>query len=902
MATATLNDITWRLWVGPHYTHFDWSTIDAGSALYTAQPSNTVGTTQTSGTTSLVLTSGTTIPTSGGVWVGPNATGEGWEYEQYTGKSTNTLTGVTRESSSDRDHTGIHTAGATVHYYYPITSNDGTLNITEDADENVSTVAWQATVSGVLAPHFVMRESHVVVVETSTNGGAYSVFLVGFLSAPHITGNAQSSAEWSFTIMSSAHILSQLQADGVRAGDNLMDGEGTASTPLVLAYDERWTGDYTKAAPDFTATSITDNLDDTLWLTERFKGADIWDPVWNNDPENSYSGGSGVRFSQVYVNPPASAGPFTKWIEIVIGAGTTNHTGYAIYHANGGGSVEWQYGGPGTVASGDRIILCEDEDVFTRMNPLASVAVIYESTTFFDDIDPTGSELWIRLGELNQWNCRMRWGHGDSYVQHEDAPSRTWTGATITAPATGETMRYRFDITTGDAADYWETGMTRHVGYDLDVTLSEWAMVTFPGFGLKLTNDITDSSPGASDPLYISGPDDNPSVDGLPDSGTVVLGDEQITYSAKAADSGYVTVTARGANSTTAAIHNADDEIFILDGSVTTDAFLSKEVGWSRYSGTIYPKVFKVYTTNFVDNVRTPAESDYDQDWTLRGDVSAHAASTYTLPLSTVRVRHILIEVYEMTSNPARVRLNEFYAYMDPANHQDGLWLDADTTADAMITAIVENVGLPTGCVVVDETLPALDNIQTQSGGDAWTVIADLAEFTGSEVLVARDSKLHLAVNDFWDGSIFSTLTWSRANAESIQVTSQPSQYVSQVVLPWRSADGETTGTVTFPTTPSDGAKLEVNETIYANESAALAGATRLYYMRRYPVEFTVNASIDGSAYRPLDAHIAFWQYNLDHVLVSRYCIVLSTNHTLTKGHWASELRLLQYDHKSNFT
>lgn len=901
MAVTTLSETRWRMFIGPYYTDFTWTGINTGNALFGSEPVSTVATTQTSGSTSLVLTSGTPFPTSGGVWVGGNAASQGWEYEKYTGKSTNTLTGITRESTTDRDHNGVHNSGATVYYYYPVSTNTGTLVWSEEADDNVSTLTWTASVSGVLAPHYVMRENHVVIVETATNSGAWSVYLVGFLSSPQIQDDSKSTATWSFTINSLAQLLGSLEADGVRAGDNLLSRDGSSSTPLVLAFDERASNDYTKASPDFSATSVTDNENNTLWIAERYKGDDIWSDTYNNDPENSYSSGTGVRFSQVYINPPTSAGPGARWIELAIG-NTSNHEGFALYRANGGTSVEWQYGGPGTVASGDRILLVEDEATFSRLNPLCNAKQIYENRDFFSGIDPTGGELWLRLGELNQWQARMRWGHGDSYVQHPDAPSRTWTGSTITAPGEGQTMRYIFTVTSGTASAYWNTSMVRHAGYDLDLTEPEWVMVTFPGFGLTLANDITSGSPGASGSLYILGPDEKTCVDGLPNSGTLVIGDEKITYSAKSIDGGYVTVTARGASSTTAASHNAGDEVYILDGSIATDAFLVEQVGWTRYNGTIYPKVFKAYTTNLIENVRTPADDDYTNDWTLRGNVTAHASSSYLLSLSNIRVRHLLLEIYEMTGKPARPRINELFGYLNPANHDTGQWLDADATVDEMIEQIVVNVGLPSAAVIVSGSLPELDNVQTEGGNDAWTVIADLAEFTGSVVEVGRDSKLYLSLNDFWDGSLSVSHTWSRSNARSAQMSVRPTQRVSQVVLPWRTADGLTTGTVYYPTDPADGIKLELPETIYANSSAATTAARRLYFMRRFPAEFVVQSAIAGNDEHPLEVHAISWQFNLDHATLTRNCVCLGAEHTLTNGAWSSEFRLLQYGHESNIT
>lgn len=896
MAVTTLNTISWRLYIGPHYDDYDWSGHNVGNSLSTPETTTTSGINGSS--TSFTVSDGTNFPTSNGAcWVGPNGSGQGWEYMPYTTRSGTSISGVTRESSSDVDHNRIHTVGATVHLWYPVTSNNGTLTLNEEASENLATVTWSASVSGVLAPHYVMRPGHIVVVTTATDGGAHTIFLLGFLDSPQITDNGDETAEWSFNIVSSAQILSQIEADGYRVGENRLSRDASGTTALVLNFDERASGDYTKAEPDLTATSVTDDDDSTLWIAERFKGTTIWLGTTNSDPENY----SVTRFSQLYLNPPTSAGAGARWIELRA-IGGDNHEGFAIYRADSVlDYVEWQYTGPGSMNEGDSIFLVEDEATFTRLNPHATSVAIYEFPEWFDGIDPTGGEVWLRIPQLNQWWARMRWGHGDGYIDHPDMPSRNWGGSNITAPATGETMRYLFNVTTGFASDYWETGMTRHAGYDLDKTNSEWVMITFPGLNLTLADDITASNPTGSEFLYINGTNGKYSVDGLPSSGTLIIGDEQIAYTSKSTSSGYVSGLTRGANSTTAAAHNADDEVYLLDGSTQTDAFALNEIGWSRAGGTIYPKSFKVYTTNIIDNIRTPDVSDFTDDWTLRATVTAHATSSYSLALANLRVRHALIEIFEMTTDPARPRLNEFYGIMSPSYHDSSLWRSLPTDVDILIEAIAEDAGIPSNAIVTTTGLPVMDNIETQNGGDVWTLISDMAEFAGIVITIGRDSRLHITDDTFWDGTISTAVTWTRSNATQVKMLDRPMRKIAQVELPWRTADGATTGTSVYPATAGVGSKVELNETIYANASAADYAAQRWYFLNTHQREFVVDVAGDGNAYRPRVAHAINWQFHLDHVAVTRDALIVGTSHTLSNGTWRNQLQLVQYGHESNF-
>jgi hypothetical protein len=899
MAATVLSDVQFRAYIGPHHLHYDWSVHNLG-ASFDANLSNPVTTTgQISGATTLVIASSTGYGTSGGVWVGPNGTGEAWEYERFTARTGTTLT-VTRESPTDREHNGIHSNLAQVYQFYPLTMNDGTLSIDEEIDDTASVITWRATLSGVLAPQFVLRSGHIVVITTSTNGGAYTIALVGFVDSPDMTDDARSVVEWTFSIVSSASLVAEVDARGVRIGEANLANAGSASAvqELVLPYDERASGDFTAASPDLSGGSAIDNEFSTLWLAEHFTGTDIWTTTYNGDAINGFWT---LAFAHIYINPPPSAGDHARFIELRV-RGNTIVNNYVIYTAIGGGFIDtWIFDGPGNIGEGESIFLVEDEEVFTRLNPLAQAAIIYENNAFFTNMLASDGELWLRNGLINSWEARVRWGNGNGGVKHDDLPNEDedWDfGPTITAPDTGETMRYLWNVTSGTVADRWDTSMIRHAGYNIDNDDPMWIIVSLPGLGLTLAQDITSSVPGNSGTLYINGPDEKYSTDGLAASGTVFLGDEEIAYSSKTSE--YLLLAAsgaRGANSTTAAAHTAGDEVQFIDGGIVTDAYLISAIGWTR-GGSIYPKDFRVYTSKLISDPRNPDQDNYTSDWYLHATITSNASNNYNLVVDS-RVRHILFEILSMTTDPARPRINEIHAIINSTYHNPDLWLDEGTTAGALIEQIILTAGIWPGAISHSGTAAIAESVTADD--NAWTVVADIAEYAGCLVTVGRDSKFTIGANTFWTGTPSSAQTWNRSSAVSVQKSFRRNSPVSQVILPWKTPDGSTTGKIYYPASPERGTKMEKQETLYANSSAATSAARRLYFMRLYPFEAMVTASGENNSRRAGEIHQVFWQFNTDMQPVDRLYLCMSATHKLDKGSWASTFRLMQYGHESNF-
>ena len=86
--------------------------------------------------------------------------------------------------------------------------------------------------------------------------------------------------------------------------------------------------------------------------------------------------------------------------------------------------------------------------------------------------------------------------------------------------------------------------------------------------GLQLYTDLTSNYTGAlaiSDGATLS-------TNGLPATGTIQIGGEQLTYNNKTSST--INITARGANSTVAASHLATDPVYIIHASgQATDAY-----------------------------------------------------------------------------------------------------------------------------------------------------------------------------------------------------------------------------------------------------------------------------------------------------------------------------------------
>ena len=886
--------LEFRVYVGPHYSHYDWSTLTLGQ---TGGPGSDTVTTSTlsSGGTSVNVAQPSFFPGAGGVFIAPNGTGEAWEYCQFTGKSGSSLTGLVREQIIGTEHNGTHTSGATIRWWWPL-ANDGTLHISETLDDSLGVTTWTATLKGALFPTAALRNGHICLIQTRTaTSGTWTTALVGFIDTPSVEDEAARHAMWNVNIVSIASILEKTRVDGVRVGElnTAALGSASASSTLAIPFDERYNGEYTAAEPDLSAQAAIDNKLTTLWIGEMFHGSDNL-PAMNSDPENNNE----VKFSQIYIYPPIGTA-VPRWFEITrVLSGAIDSL--AVYAANGGTSyAEWLFGGPGSVEAGGRVIFTEDIDLFQQWNPLAEYDAIYENADFFNYLPVAGGEMWIRYGLLNSWRSRVRWGNGNGFINHPDAPEREWNGATVTVPTEGENMRYIYTPagTPVDAADYWTTDMVHHAGYQLDEDNESWHMVSLPGMGLLLETDITSTVPGSGALLRIIDASENPNTGGLDDSGTLQIGSEQISYSSK--NENGVIVSGRGAGGTTAATHNKGDAVYVVSGAIATDAppISRIELAWN---GSIIGKNYLMYTSKLATDPRTPGANNYIDDWegfnTLVNNTDNPQIS-YISP--TQRIKHVLVIFQQMSTDPARARLAELRAILDETKYGADAALPADTVAGDLLEQVLLNAGIPLTAISHSGTV-ALDQVQT-AADNAWLIIADYADYAGLKVTVARDSKISITPSTLWTTDQTTSFTWDRSSARKIKKTWNNGEGISQVVLPWRAPSGEADGTERYPSEQTPiGAPYELAQTLYSSASAAAIAAQRRYFVLRYPGTVLIDSAANQLAQRPGAIHKVNWQTTFDHATLNRPYIVTKTDHHVEKRIATTAVELQQIEHEEN--
>jgi len=894
----------WRAWIGPlilptsEATAYDWTWIEDGVAGQIGAITTTVGTTLSDGATSLVLTSGTGFPTAGSVFVGPNGSGQAWEVVRYSGKSTNTLTGCVREGSADREHNGVHTAGATVHFWYPITTDDGRLRLTEELDENLCAISWLAEISGVKAPQIALRNRHLCVIEYRQSPSAtWTALCVGFLDGPQVRDDAGRAATWTVRVQSLAQFCNRFEAQGIRVGDlDIAKHVEGASSDVVLADvdAERGSGDFSAAAPDFEAASTADTDRDTLWIGERVLGTPNTPTASNGDTAPGI--GYGLRFTGAYLNPRPGERSGTRWIEVTA-AEDTDTRALSMHSADGSSSttgLAWLFNWPPELKQGEKVLMVEDEAVFTALHPLAEYKMIREWADFFTHITPAGGHFALRRGELNQWWATFAWGNGHGYI--DEAPN--WVGPTVTAPGDGETMRYLWAAQGGspDPADFWAVGQLQTAGYDIASSPAAWIRLDLPRLGLVLRDDVTAGSPGGGSALYISD-GAGPSTAGLPSSGTVQIGSEQITYSARQKD--HLVVTARGANGTTAAAHNEGDTVELIWSGDATQAHAVKRIGWRRYNGTNYPKWFRLKVAH-LEGARNPTDAAYNNDWTELTSVNNHAAATWNYTLSPVRrVRSILLQIETMNTDPSRPRLNEIVADVDGSTFDAATTLAAGTQAALVIKQVLLNAGFPTGALF-SATTPGLSGFTTAKEM-AWAVIADLAQFAGVRVDVQRDSKMYVAPDPYWGASSWAAAeTWTRITATAAEVMAGNNEPVSQVEIAWQTADNADSGIARYPAAAwSDGRVVRVGPMLFADGTAAAAAAAKMFFLRRYPYTLVVECADAEPGVRAGQVHALEWQLDTAMQETDRLYLVQSADHYIEAMAWTTVLTLIEIERSS---
>lgn len=915
--------VEWRAFIGPVWSKasaayfWDWSSLAAGATYEptTAIPATTISGGITSASTSVTLANATGWPSAGSFWIGPNGSGQSWERVTFTGKSTNTLSGLGRETA-DSEQSGTHGSGAVARFWWPLETNDGALSLTEEMiqaqDGAFVLVDWVAQVAGVTVPQAAISGKNLILIQTRWESGgsmgAWTNALVGWLISPKIQDDERGLKEWSMEIGSVARAaLAQSDAPGLQIGPRNLstNASANASSTLAATYKEAGSGDIA-GDPTISASNVTDGTA-SLWIGERYIGkANV--PA---NPSTSYDGITASRhISQIHVQPYTGQGEGYRWIEIT-------------YLVAGSYAGDWVIAGDGYFANledyeitaevGDRVILAENPNLFRAENPdndarelidladyrlwsgadgATQVDAGADATALFEHLDPAGDSLRLYNGPTGQGQSQAVWGTGTRTTPWapEWANNGGGASATIAAPGPGETMRFIYAPTSPtEAADYWETSEIATPGYTVTASSKAWVLVSLERFDLRLAGDIDSSTTTIQieDPAGLS-------LDGLPASGTIQIEQEQISYTSLDRAAGELGGTvSRGASSTTAAAHDEGSRIYFVEGGTATDALPVEEIGLSC-SANVIPRDFVIRASS-LSTARNPDEANYTNDYSTLATVTGNSATSYThTPASPARIRHILIEISKMDSQPARPRLAQINAYVDPAVYGETT-LDTDRIG-AGIEAILEQMGLPAGAIN-DEGDTVTTSEITTARDNALAVLADIAEITNSRITIGRDSRIDIRADLLWPGGSIPAADRSYDSGEiaRIEWLRTGGESISQIEMEWRSADNSEGGIVRYPSTPAEGGQvIRIGPIIASSTANATTAAARRYWIARRSYTMVAEMADEEQSARAGEIHQIAWQFDGEQIATDRAYLCLMSQHEIRGYRWRTSGEWIQ--------
>lgn len=863
----------------------------------------------------------------GGFWLQPNPanaqTGQGWEYiDHYTRSGVYpelTMTDAEREPAATREHNGVHTSGDYVRLWAPLNANDGKLHIVEEMDPALASAAWIADLTGVLAPHGLLRTHHAVLILTNNDGlvgGAWTPFLLGWIESFQIEDDYQQYAKWSLRITSIAGILNGQRCPTVRIGElDLAQAGRVIQSAQILAHPskERNSGDFVAAAPDLTGAALIDGDDSTPCIFERTGAFTLGGGARDYHEEEHLFGGSYI--GQMNLSMAPGIGKGYRWLQIykVAGGDTIWDTYLCQSDPDANEWIELE----GTYDTNSRIIICENLNKFMAMFPLAEPTRIKEiGSVWFDglNMNPLEGEC-IGLMHMSQGWTDPQWlGNPIAFGAAPPESAGLQRGSTRYIAnqwghADGAT-RYGFATPTNGKIAIMDWQGAYHRGdehfklvdwdtcaYNTDI--APWVLIQLPGMGLRLAADLAIGT--AWGRVAISDGATN-STNGLDASGTLQIGGEQISYSSKNATG--VWMTARGVNSTTAAAHLADDPVYIINDGQATDAYPVDHVGWTRPAGKNSPRDFIMRMSNMLTLPRMPNRDDnseYALDYNWNYGVADYLANTWTWDLATFNVRPtwLLLQISEMQTWPARPRINTILGILDTTCWDDEEWLPVGTDIGAAYTHLLTMVGIPAACI--HDYITNNDDFRLITGEkSAWAVLVDIADYTNTIIKVDHMSHIYLYDNNLWQtsytgpGSMTDPIaTYDRATAKNVKLLQERPGAVGQLKLTWVRTDGDDGGTIVYPD-PADptGMVQTIKPAIHASSAYASASLQRRYLVLKYPNSIGVELATGNPALRTGACYGLDWTFH-DASSATRVGYCQSIDHVLENFTWTTALRLI---------
>lgn len=901
----------WRLQIGPRLArsddpyYYDWKrlrTENYNSVL-------TAGSTVTTTSTTIQLNNSTTLPTAGGVWIRPFSSGqknELVEYVGYTGLSSSQLTGLSRENPV------THTVGSQAVVLWEIQHDDGNLSEARRIDSDLAVSTWSLKASGFRVPSSVTLTGHLCRVQTRHLVGnqweRWTNTWVGVIDQVQKNDDYKRSGKWSITIVPVAEQYGANEVTGVRAGDLdiAQNSTATGTTPLQVAYKEYGSGDFTASNPTFSAQNVLDPDPKKIYITDRYfggnnkpldTGGNIWPATANNGSVTI-----DAFISQAYLNPPQGY-VGTRWIEIT----TLRDIGLVNLRLviPGPKALSFMVTGSSVAHSeaGDHIILAENRDIFERENPDHEARVVtkmedrQDGVNIFDCLNPTQGGLALFGLSTGIHNSIVLWG-GQAYNQSSGFGAndgynwgRPWNGPSAASIGVGQTLRYIYNPTgtTTLSGSFWTVDNIHTPGYDLPGHLGSGnihsppphLIFSLPAIGLEVASDVVK---GATFVPMRDGSGES-STNGIPYTGTVQIGTEQITYFSKTSEGIYPTAPL-------SQTHDEGDIVYVLQNGAITDGYPVKTLTLTRTTGGIHPTNMALYVSPHPGGARPPTVGDWENDYDYLTNFSwsgNDATTNIGIPSGSRRARTMVLWLYNSSTEPARQRLAQANFDVDKDDYGGYGWID-DGPAQNLVTEILNMAGMDTSAITVTSDLATLGDTQS-AATTAWAVVTDAVQRHLGRMSIARNGQITIGNNDFWTETTFhdSGYTFDETNVVSVRLQSSPARRVKQIELEWED-DAGNSGTQYSPIAAAAfGATKKFGPVRLKSGGYAATIAANLFNIYAYPVQVSVECAGDYAALAAGHVVRVVWDFEDQQQTHDYRYIVVEVEHEIKDGVWRTK-------------
>lgn len=881
--------------------------------------------------------------TTGFIVIHPYAAGEAYEVIAYTGKTSNTFTGLTRYQSEPEAR--VHSSGATVSEWMEVTSYIyGNVSLSLNGEDDISDWIVNITGHSYLSTIFQPDRSVLCMWRFRPSSGSMSswtdwlVGFIGFLQDVNIEGDWVQANKWSATVVSMAYYAKKTDiGSGVTYGKtDLAAGKSVeVSSYLQDVYQEAGTGEFL-GTPSLSGDQAVDEDMGTLWISDG-------EPA----PVVETTANDGGSINEVYVRPEPWMPDDLQWIELHF-KWTQDQDPAGFGHCQiATSTTTWQQKSdwdpvawiplnnfirlpetpPPAIGDDYFCIITSNKPAFMAYFPQCNVDVFdwrgYEVGTF--TLDPTGDLICLRWFGAATWdiiwydNGRPAWnlkdfvGAGSYYYSLPGTSYSGWTGAMIDLPPIGHTFRrdptgtQTFDghadggSTPGVATDFLED--EDHPTPGAYITGDpEWIIVDLGTLGISLAAQLDQYYTVEAELDGHLGLTAGPGYVSVDTGGST----EVILYQSIDRINNKLIGLTRGQEGTSDVTHLEGAGVQQYEDGAATDLHLIETIRWKRRPvliGGVYDvlKHFDVYSTIYDAGYPTPDAEEWDDGlglggwedyWDRLASVRDYSQTAWQKTiLEPIRARKVMIACTGMTA-AGRVKMNSMNVfgptgYVLTAGEEDGDWETGYTTP--IIVHLLET-WLTIDSSLITETAIGRQVYKVNVTRDKIAnAIRELAASSGTVVHFRLDNTIEIdwdslcSLSEWPDVEFY----WTRSNARSIKFGRKTKTDVAQVIVKLTNTEEEETFTAEWPAEPFPIGEIieESDSLIVGDADDAKSIAQMKFNIKR--ITDTVDITVKGIAewVLPGQRHVVTFLVDGDSTYLSGHnVVVMSVRHSISLG------------------